>query len=304
MRRRQKPEPEADAVEVVTVEEEDFETYKPSLSNFFLKALWYGPPGGGKTTLMGTAQLCEAMSPCLFVNLEGGVLSLIDMLNPPDIYDVRGDISRFEAAYRHLKYEDHGYKSVCLDSLSELQRLHRETLVGHRAQAGKREDMFDVVQKDWGDNMNYILFWMRRFRDLPMHVMAACHSENKPKPDGGERVHPLLNKALVEPMCGIFDVVGYLTAVAQDGEEEHEGEKSAPRKLLCEPRTIGDIEFVAKDRSPGGRIGRVVKNPTMPIIWRRLTRPIAVEHKTAPNPEKDITTARRRTRPVVAAGEP
>jgi hypothetical protein len=246
------------------------------------------------TTLMGTANDCPDMSPALMVNLEGGMLSLVDMANPPDVFDVEGDIAKFEEVYWELFQGEHGYKTVCFDSLSELQRLHREQLVGGRAQAGRRIDMFDVQQKDWGDNMNYILFWMRRFRDLPMHVLASCHSEIKQKPGEGERITPLLNRALVEPMCGIFDVVGYLFTALKDPEDP---ESEIVRRLLVEPRTVNGIEFYAKDRSPSGRIGGRVTNPTMSLIWSRLQKSRKTENGHTPNQ----TTTKKKPQPAAQA---
>lgn len=274
--------------------------HKPTMDNLFLKMFVYGPPGAGKTTLLGTAQNCPAMYPCLFVNLEAGVLALVEMEDAPDIFNVEGSIKNFEEVYRYLSEEDHPYKSVCFDSLSELQRLHREALVASRHFAGRREDIFDTQLKDWGDNMSYILYWMRKFRDLPMHVLACAHSDTKPKPDGGERIFPMLNKALVEPMCGIFDVVGYLFTGSVDPENE---EAPTIRKMLCEQRTVNDIEIYAKDRSPGGRIGRVIKNPTMPMIWNRIVNPRPKKPGITQPTNQTKPTQRIRPQAANAAGE-
>lgn len=253
----------------IAVEPQSLKVYKPSMRDLKINLMVYGPPGAGKTTLAGTAQEVPEMSPAIFGSIEAGEMALAEMENPPDIYPFGGDIERLEKLYWFLRNEDHGYKTVVLDSLSELQRLHRESLVAARHQAGRRESIFDTQQKDWGDNMSYLLYWVRRFRDLPLHVIVCCHSETRQKPDGGERIQPLLNKALVEPMCGVFDIVGYLFTANEDPEN---GDSTVIRKLLTEPLMVNGIEFVAKDRSPGGKLGRVMKDPTLPRIYQRLLR--------------------------------
>lgn len=117
--------------------------------------------------------------------------------------------------------------------------------------------------------MNYILYWVRKFRDLPMNFIGIAHSESKETPQKGERIWPLFNKALVEPMCGIFDVVGYMFTATEDPDDP---DSPLVRKLLTEPLTIGQTEFYAKDRSPLGSLGRVMKDPTMPKIISRIMR--------------------------------
>ena len=99
--------------------------YKPEIVDYKLKALFYGPPGVGKTSLLATANLHPSTAPILIINVEGGMLSVTDttalgMTEAPDVvdltsYDQLGDIFWF------LAKGDHPYRSVGIDSLAELR---------------------------------------------------------------------------------------------------------------------------------------------------------------------------------------
>lgn len=271
------------------------DTYRPSYDGYLLKMLVFSPPGAGKTTLAGTAEDDPRSAPVIVGTIESGDLALIERpvpagpgrsdfkfvrKQPPECYgfakgklpdnatdvqELSHRMDRFERLYHFLRQGRHGFHTVVLDTLSELHRANLNLIVGRAAVRGKRESMFESLQKDWGENMNYLMHWLRKYRDLPMHVIVTCHSEIRERPDKSEKVQPFVNKAMVEPLCGLFDVVGYLQqdqrVVLKDGKPT--GKAVTFTKLITEPITIGGIRIEAKDRSPGGKIGRMTVNPTI-----------------------------------------
>ena len=80
---------------------------KPASATRPLKALFFGPPGSGKTTLAGTAPKA------IMFDTEGGTMSIrgtgVDVLPIPSW-------SVFESAVLDLMMEKHSYESVILDS--------------------------------------------------------------------------------------------------------------------------------------------------------------------------------------------
>src|SRR5690606_28664772 len=87
----------------------------------FLKILLYGYPGIGKTVLAATANDDPRMSPALLVDFEGGTLSIAD--KDVDVVRVTA-FKQFNEVYDFLRSGQHPYKTVILDSITEIQKLN------------------------------------------------------------------------------------------------------------------------------------------------------------------------------------
>lgn len=251
--------------------------YKPHIGTYKLKMLVYGPPGVGKTSLLATANLHALTSPVLLINVEGGMLSVADsgtlgLKTPPDVVDLQG-FDHLESIFWFLAKGDHPYKSVGIDSLSELQMVNLEhivkKLVGKTSKSGeRRESLDDVWRDDYGTSTQQLRRVVRQFRDLPMHVFFSCHDATSQDKDKNEVAHPALTPKLRSTVMGYMDVIGYMyvDSEAAQGASQPEEDSDGQRRLLCRP--FG--KWVAKDRSPGQRLGLVLENPTIPVIIDRI----------------------------------
>jgi hypothetical protein len=272
---RPNPEPEGTAV---GADEElaaaptglpDIRIYKPRIESYKLKMLIYGPPGVGKTSLLATADLHESTAPILIINIEGGMLSVagasvLGLKVAPDVVDLKG-FDHLEGIFWYLAKGDHPYKSVGIDSLSELQMVNLENivkkLVGKSSGSGaKRESLDDIWQDDYGTSTQQLRRVVRQFRDLPMHVFFSCHDATSQDKDKVESSHPMLTPKLRSAVMGYMDVIGYMF-VDTDAETQE-----TSRRLLCRPYD----KWVAKDRSPGQRLGLMIEDPSIPVIIDRI----------------------------------
>ena len=241
------------------------EIYHPGMKDYWLKILIYGPNGVGKTTLGESANDCALTTPALFVNIEGGMLSIIH--KKPDVVDLK-HYRELKNIFWFLAKSNHNYKTVVIDSLSELQLFNLDAIVAEQlekpsAKGKKRYDMDDVWQEDYGKSTQELRRATRSFRDLPMHVIFTCLESSKIDKDGDESIYPSLTPKLRNSVMGYMDIVGYMYNQRIKNEA---GKETLVRRLLCQ--NYG--KWVAKDRSPGGRLGLVIDNPTIKGIMEKI----------------------------------
>lgn len=127
-----------------------------------LKAALYGQPGTFKTRTLATA-------PDLFlldIN-DAGTLSIrgrgIHGRNVKTIRDV-------ERAYWYLATKKHGFKSVGLDTLTEMLWIALREVI---------EDGIVPSQRNYGEAAEIVNMWITNFRNLPMHVFFICQERRE-----------------------------------------------------------------------------------------------------------------------------
>lgn len=239
--------------------------YQPKMEGYFLKMLIYGSNGVGKTTLAETANDCPVTSKALFVNIEGGVLSVIH--KKPDVVDLK-NFDQLEEIFWFLAKSKHTYRTVIIDSLSELQLFNLDKIVAEQlnkpsSKGAKRDSLDDVWKEDYGKSTQELRRVTRQFRDLPMHVVFTCLDSFSMDSEGEEKVFPALTPKLRNSVMGYMDVVGYM--YNQRSKDEN-GKEQIVRKMLCQ--NYG--KWSAKDRSPGGRLGLVLNDPTISVIMEKI----------------------------------
>lgn len=241
--------------------------YKPTLDNFYLKAILYGDPGVGKTTLAASANDCPGMSPALLLSIESGTLALVETPNTPvstcDVIDFNG-WDGVKSLFEWLALKNHPYKTFIVDTVSELQMKGLEQIVASALKkGGKRESLDEVWQEDYGKSTSQMRRFMRAVRDLPMNVIFTCHAANGPD---GKEVFPALTPKLRQSAIGYVDLVGYMYAQDTGEKDPTTQEPVMSRKLLVRP--FG--KYTAKDRTPGGRLGTVIDSPSMTSIMNKI----------------------------------
>ncbi len=216
-----------------------------------LSILVYGPAGVGKTTFAETAP-----GPRLLLDAEGGarftpskkVVWDPAQFGPPEddgswetcVVYVR-DFATIQQVYQWLAGGQHAFKSVIMDSVTEVQQRCVDNLVGTE----------QMKMQDWGELLRKMSALIRSMRDLTIHptnplsasVIVAMQKETE-----GHR-GAYVQGQLSTTLPYYIDVTGYLYPEQIDG--------NIARRLLVSP-TPG---YDAKDRT--GRLPAIVDNPNI-----------------------------------------
>lgn len=229
----------------------------------FFNILLYGDSGVGKTTLAGSADDVPSMRPVLFIDIEGGTESLRHSY--PEVETVRVTTwKEMQAVYNVLYSGEHDFKTVVLDSLTEIQKFNMYQIMADVAQ--KRPDLDPDVpsMREWGKNLEQIRRMVRGFRDLEMHtIFTALAKSDKDAKTGITTTKPSLSGKMADEVAAFLDVVVYYY-VKQIGD----GSEAEFKRLLLTQKTDSQV---AKDRT--GRLPMVVESPTMSEIYRLMTNP-------------------------------
>lgn len=183
------------------------------------KGLFYGPPGHGKTVLLGTAAQDERTAPILILDFEGGTDSLAGMPGEGTDYvieRIRG-WEDYNTQFARLQANDEGFKSTGVDSLAE---THIGALLTILEQEKRRRNDPDALQiQDYGKAMIQVRRFVREFRDLDMHVFYTAHSREEKDPREGLVTVPSFSGKLAYEVPGMLSLSGYLAlATDEDGE--------------------------------------------------------------------------------------
>jgi phage nucleotide-binding protein len=219
--------------------------------------LIYGDPGVGKTVLAGSAAAVPELSPVLYVDVEGGTLSLRERFPDVDVVRVK-NFQEFGKVFEGLRNGEGGYKTVVLDSLTEIQKFGMYAI---RRAAIEKDDERDPDLPgigEWGKNTEQIRRLVRAFRDLPHNVIFICLAQTDQDKRGKRLTKPSLSAKLSNEVAGFLDIVVHMYKKTVDDEVK--------RVLL----TAGTDEFIAKDRTD--RLPPIVENPDMQTLYNILFR--------------------------------
>lgn len=234
----------------------------------WMNALFYGPPGGGKTTLCGSAVDIEDMQDVLLMSSDKGELVLfnndrvedVDLIDRIEVNTIQQVQKIYEFLQHHCRFRESGddealeklqrvtfgipddqevdrirhYRTCIIDSISEVEAMNLGNILNYDesgVDAGA-----DVEVADWPafrKNNQIMQRLIRQFRDLPMHVLFVCAQGYVQ--DEIKRMHfgPSMSGKLSNQVQGFMDVVGRLvTVVSPDANAE-----ANPRRLYVQPQT-------------------------------------------------------------------
>lgn len=228
----------------------------------FFNMLIYGDSGVGKTTLAGSASMVPSMSPVLVIDIEGGTESLKHSY--PDVDMIRVlNWKQMQDVYNELYLGKTGYKTVILDSLTEIQKFNMYNVMEAALKARPNQEPDVPGMREWGINLEQMRKFVRGFRDLEMHtIFTALAKNDKNDKTGITTTGPSLSGKMAGEVAAFLDIVSYYY-VKQVGT----GKDIEFQRFLLTGMTE---QFIAKDRS--GKLPMVVESPTMQTIFEMMTQ--------------------------------
>lgn len=217
--------------------------------------LVYGESGVGKTRLCGSVADVPELCPALLLDIEGGGLTLRSVY--PEMECIRIDTwTKLQTVYQRLKINnEHGYKTVIIDSVTEMQKIGMD----HTMLMRKGPDDLNVPElKEWNINIEQVRKYVRLFRDLEnvTTLFTALVRVDTDKRTQLSRKKPSLSGKVADEICGFLDIVTYL------GMEEVDGQNT---RILQTGNTPGTV---AKDRS--NYLPMLMANPNMSDIYNHI----------------------------------
>lgn len=172
-------------------------------------ALFYAPPGMGKTTLLGSLS-----GKTLIVDVDRGT-SVLKGKENVDIVRLSEDLSDLPEILKELQASC-PYDNVCIDSLSELER----GMLTYFGRIGKNDGVPEMGHYQKVDFK--IMDYCRQFRDLPCNIVfTAWEYLAEVIAVSGEKytqARPMLRDKTVNNVCGLCDIVGQVIVSTKDGE--------------------------------------------------------------------------------------
>jgi hypothetical protein len=155
------------------------------------------------------------------------------------------DYQAVERAYEWLNAGQHPFRSVVVDSISEVQQRLADSLKG--------DDPLEL--RDWGVMLRKASLLIRNLRDLVTHPVkpldAVLFIAMTHQRQGDNTWSPFVQGQLRTTLPYYVDLLTYLAALPQE-------DGTAVHRLL-----VGPVQGYATGERVGGRLGRFIDNPSV-----------------------------------------
>jgi hypothetical protein len=203
------------------------------------------------------------MRKVLLIDMEAGTKTLRSKYPNVDVAAVRtwDDV---QAVYNDLFNGGHGYQTVLLDSLTEIQYINMQWIMGEGF------NLEDTEKEDWEafrKSLKTMRRFVRAFRDLPMNTIFTALSKSSQDPKSKKTIiGPSFSGAFKQEVAGLLDEVYYLYVLdlAEADAAAFNVESGSHRVLL----TTKTETIVAKSRSD---LPQTIIDPTFKTLYPQLT---------------------------------
>lgn len=216
--------------------------------------VFYGRSGTGKTSLASTFP-----KPILYMDVKDkGTDSIMDVAKIKLL--TVDEIDDFELAYWWLKENPKAYKTVVIDTMSQLQQI---AIVEQSIKKGKKDtsragDWGSLTKRDWGDIAADLKEWIIRYRDLPMNVVFIAQDrsfnfdsdENEDEGVIMPEIGPALMPSVTKVLNAAVSMIGNTFIREKTIIKEVRGKKRERRRMEFCLRVGPNPVYTTKIRKP------------------------------------------------------
>jgi len=233
----------------------------------YVRALFYGQEGSGKTT---AALLMTKYGKVLVVDAEGGLkkkalasqgvdLSLVRTWPPKGTAVTAGGLDKvYDTLKADLEKDPESWAGIVIDSATDTVQALTAQVSNKRIERNRNKgaeieevDEYFTDVADYGTMSKMFVDKLRKFRDLPLHVVyTALERRDVDKNTSEVSFGPAVTPGVATPLLGYVDIVMHFSA--DDGD--------APFRSISKQSG----KYRTKDRF--GTLPRVLAYPTMPRI--------------------------------------
>lgn len=238
-----------------------------SQSPEYIKAIFYGKAGTGKTSLLGTfpavlhLDIREKGSPVL-KKVKG--LKTLEIKEWSDLQDI----------YWYLRKEDHDFETVGIDTAGNAQMLAVEEVMKKHKKKGNPGDWGTMSQQMWGEVASMCKELFLDFRDLDMNVVFIAHDRvfkaQEDDDDNGDVVRiaphigPALSPAIASTLNAAVNVIGetFIGEKVKIEKDKKSGKKIEIKSTEYYLRIGPNSSYITKVRKPKEiKLPDVIKDP-------------------------------------------
>ena len=196
----------------------------------------------GKTPFVATLEGCEQTSPCLFLDVDQGSMSIIEEPRPTIV-----EVDSWDAVtkiYALLKKQDwkklaelvgvdvREYRSVVIDSGTELEYILRQKVLSEDSSREIPEQTHYLKTQERFRRL------YRAFRDLPLtFVMVAGVRELKDDISGVTKHSPDFQPALCKDIVRMSDIVLFQNVVIKEKKIFHTLQSHLSQRVVARDRS-------------------------------------------------------------------
>lgn len=216
-----------------------------------VKIMVFGESGAYKTRFAST------FPNCVFIDMDHGMNSVTEQVDKFVIHDDRRGYDEMKAALEYLQTEDHGFETVVLDTLNEMQRIIMQFTVEEYTNVRRSYGTLPGMS-DYGYMLNQFVELWRDYRALPMRVVFVAQVDSQQFET--DILGPqLIGKKTARELERKMDVIGYIYKTEQDDGNGHK----------VPALSFDATNYVTKDRS--GALPSILENPTyarLAAFWK------------------------------------
>jgi phage nucleotide-binding protein len=226
----------------------------------------YGRSGTGKTTFAASFP-----KPLLYIDVMDRGTDSISDIEGIDVYEATS-IEDVEKAYWWIVKNPKKYKTVVIDTVSQLQSLAVEEFAGNKPQKGNKRagDWGSMRKQDWGEISGVLKQILINFRDLKMNVVFIAQDRTFNITDDDEEVTgidpevgPALMPSVVKTLNAAVSVIANTFIQSSIKTKEINGKKVKKRVTRYCLGVGPDQYFTRKFRkNKGVELPEYISDPT------------------------------------------